>query len=511
MAAAETASAQRPVCPISLEAIPDGAAFDLGCGTPFDIRSVLDLVLVQGAAAAHPYTRELLGADTLRRVYAAAMEHPETRAALTGRGLADEVSYAQHLRRAALGARAELDQQSLGQMLDTAWASFIDRAAAEGRVVASDLLDMVDLAMRVHRSPAAARRHLFSRIEARYESSANVDELANLAGLTNVLNDTFTRVALSDEAPSGGPGSFIRTLMGVMRGPILGSVIERAPPMHVPGGSEPAGDAAAAAAPPHSAGSRTEANILEDIIAALDDIAGELEHVRVQHHDSGAGERGPVRTPRIADSEAGTLAASETAAVVQIVVPGVAIPQPTTGAASGSATSAASGSATGAASGSATGAASGSATGAATGSTSDTELPPRPLIDSPRVVPRPASAATLWLITISNVLLGADYRTLPERALAFLQGRLRREAAAAVADFSNRDEARQALLEFVRHGEEVVRAELGYDGPPPNAALLREAIELATAAPSEPAAGAGAGEIPDVTPGAPQSSEPRTA
>jgi hypothetical protein len=131
----------RPVCPISLEAIPEGAEFDLGCGTPFDVRSVLGLVLVQGAAAAHPYTRRPLGTDVLRRLHAAALAHPETRAMLQGRALDGEEAFAAHLLRAAAGARSDMDQRSLARLLDTA----------------EDLQDLLAIGATLHRSPRRLR------------------------------------------------------------------------------------------------------------------------------------------------------------------------------------------------------------------------------------------------------------------------------------------------------------------------------------------------------------------
>jgi hypothetical protein len=147
----------RPVCPISLEAIPEGAEFDLGCGTPFDVRSVLGLVLVQGAAAAHPYTRRPLGADVLRRLHAAALAHPETRAMLQGRALDGEEAFAAHLLRAAAGARSDMDQRSLARLLDTAWAGIMDRAVAQGSVAAEDLQDLLAIGATLHRSPRRLR------------------------------------------------------------------------------------------------------------------------------------------------------------------------------------------------------------------------------------------------------------------------------------------------------------------------------------------------------------------
>jgi hypothetical protein len=212
------------VCPISLEAIPEGAAFDLGGGTSFDIRSVLDLALVQGAAAAHPYTRQPLDADTLRRIHAAALAFPETRAKLAERGLESEEAYAAHLARAAFGARAEMDHHSLVQLVDTAWASVMDRAVQVGSVNANDIWDVLDVANMVYRSPEATRHHLLGRIESRYEASTNVDELARLHGLGRVLTDMVAQhAAASRRGPLFVPAA--------ARMPYsIGPVIERSPP-----------------------------------------------------------------------------------------------------------------------------------------------------------------------------------------------------------------------------------------------------------------------------------------
>jgi hypothetical protein len=258
-AGAAAGAAARPVCPISLEAIPEGAEFDLGCGTPFDLRSVLDLVLVQGGAAAHPYTRRPLGADVLRRVHAAALAHPETRATLVERALDGEEAFATHLLRAAAGARSEMDQRSLAQLLDTAWAGIMDRAVAHGRVAAEDLNDVLSIGVMMHRSPRRLRDVLFVRLEQRYEDSTNLDELGRLRALGEILDETLRR------APA----------------PLLGDVVERAPPMHHHAGrfAPPAAVAVAAAAAASDASFDRMVRSLDEAAAVLDRLR-ELDRIR---------------------------------------------------------------------------------------------------------------------------------------------------------------------------------------------------------------------------------------
>jgi hypothetical protein len=199
-------------CPISMEPIPEGARFEVD-GTAFDVRSVLDMVLVQGSMAVHPYTRQPLPAEVFARLHSSAMAFPETRALLLSRSLGAWPEFARRM--AELGGRnqQELMQSSLAQAFETAWSRIFDALLESGadwqerllRLCREEIVDLVLNTVRLQ-GHADARRNVVALIDRRCESTTCIESLQRLHRLAVVVVAVMDSLAAQLGAGAGGGG-----------------------------------------------------------------------------------------------------------------------------------------------------------------------------------------------------------------------------------------------------------------------------------------------------------------
>jgi len=213
-----SASPSPAVCPISLEPIPSGMECDLR-GTTFDLRSVLDLVLVQGMAATHPYTRERLGLSDLQAIHTAAACRPTTRAVLEERGFVGWGEFVEHCRQVASVNASEMERAMLQTAVQTAWSRILDGTA--------EIRDVDDIAeiVRFHAAlygESEARRRMIADVADRYAATTCIRELIYLNNLGAILHQVFDVHSYR--------GSLLGSIMAFLNQPILGDVIERHPP-----------------------------------------------------------------------------------------------------------------------------------------------------------------------------------------------------------------------------------------------------------------------------------------
>jgi hypothetical protein len=213
-----SASPSPAVCPISLEPIPSGMECDLR-GTTFDLRSVLDLVLVQGMAATHPYTRERLGLSDLQAIHTAAACRPTTRAVLEERGFVGWREFVEHCRQVASVNASEMERAMLQTAVQTAWSRILDGTA--------EIRDVDDIAeiVRFHAAlygESEARRRMIADVADRYAATTCIRELIYLNNLGAILHQVFDVHSYR--------GSLLGSIMAFLNQPILGDVIERHPP-----------------------------------------------------------------------------------------------------------------------------------------------------------------------------------------------------------------------------------------------------------------------------------------
>lgn len=218
-------------CPISLEPIPPGLAFELH-GTTFDLRSVLDMVLVQGLSASHPYTRQRLGLDDFRRVHDSALACPETASQLADRQIADWPAFFEHCRTVASTNATEMEVGMLRTAVQTAWSRILD-----GSEPVRDIDDVAEI-VRFHAAlygEEAARRIMLRDITDRYAATTCIRELAHLNRLAGLFQQAFEMQSYR--------GSLLRSVMTFLHSPLLGGppalpsrpllgeVVERSPPI----------------------------------------------------------------------------------------------------------------------------------------------------------------------------------------------------------------------------------------------------------------------------------------
>lgn len=137
------ASADCVTCPISLEPIPQGAEVDVGGGTLLDVRSALDMVLVQGAEAVHPYTRARLRPSVIRHIYQRAAQYPETRPHLVRLGILTEQTFDSAASSTGARVRDEAELDSVRAGLLSQWDRMLDGTGGE-RVTPGDVTELVD-------------------------------------------------------------------------------------------------------------------------------------------------------------------------------------------------------------------------------------------------------------------------------------------------------------------------------------------------------------------------------
>jgi hypothetical protein len=193
----EAACPSAATCPISLEPIPEGAAFEID-GTVFDIRSVLDMVLVQGFMASHPYTRQPIPREAFRRLHSAAMALPETRAQLQSQALGAWPEFVRRMSQLGSDSRQELMQSSVEQAFETAWSRMIDRVLEFGddwvvrlhEQCRSDIIELVFNTIRIH-GHNQALRYLMALIDRRCESTACIESISRMHRIATLITGIF--------------------------------------------------------------------------------------------------------------------------------------------------------------------------------------------------------------------------------------------------------------------------------------------------------------------------------
>jgi hypothetical protein len=146
-------SSSSPTCPISLEPIPPGAEVDIGDGAVLDVRSALDMVLVQGCEAVHPYTRQRIRPETIRHIYQRAAEYPETRPHLVRLGILEATEQSEAATQAVIEAagerfRDEAATESILSGLLHQWDRMLDATIP---FAPHDVVEMVDLCITTRR------------------------------------------------------------------------------------------------------------------------------------------------------------------------------------------------------------------------------------------------------------------------------------------------------------------------------------------------------------------------